>query len=64
MAENLLKISAADGNETVSDDIQITYALLHTAQQTLCDLDKSVGELALLVEGLKKQSEKLSGKAV
>lgn len=64
MSENALKFSQTESANHISDDIQITYALLHTAQQTLTDLDKSVLELAKLVDGLKKQSEKLTGKAI
>lgn len=64
MSENALKLNQAERDNHISDDIQITYSLLHTAQQTLTDLDKSVLELAKLVDGLKKQSEKLTSKAV
>lgn len=58
----VLKHESAHTESHLSDDISITYALLHTAQQTLTDLDKSVNELAKLVEGLKSQSAKIAEK--
>lgn len=60
----VLKHESQSMESHISDDIRITYALLHTAQQTLTDLDKSVGELAKLVEGLKTQSVKIAGKTL
>ena len=44
----------------ITEELELSFALVNTAQQTLCDLDKSVAELSLLVEGLKLQSAKIS----
>ena len=44
----------------ISNDIEISYSLINTAQQTLSDLDKSIDELSMLVENLRHQSMKLS----
>lgn len=44
----------------MSNDIEISYTLINTAQQTLSDLDKSIDELSMLVENLRHQSLKLS----
>lgn len=44
----------------ISNDIEISYTLINTAQQTLSDLDKSIDELSMLVENLRHQSLKLS----
>lgn len=44
----------------ISNDIEISYSLINTAQQTLSDLDKSIDELSMLVENLRHQSLKLS----
>lgn len=44
----------------ISNDIEISYTLINTAQQTLSDLDKSIDELSMLVENLRYQSLKLS----
>lgn len=44
----------------ISNDIEISYTLVNTAQQTLSDLDKSIDELSMLVENLRHQSLKLS----
>ena len=44
----------------ISNDIEVSYALINTAQQTLSDLDKSIDELSMLVENLRQQSLKLS----
>ncbi len=44
----------------ISNDIEISYALINTAQQTLSDLDKSIDELSMLVENLRHQSIKLN----
>ena len=44
----------------ISNDIEISYALINTAQQTLSDLDKSIDELSMLVENLRHQSLKLN----
>ena len=44
----------------ISNDIEISYTLINTAQQTLSDLDKSIDELSMLVENLRRQSLKLN----
>ena len=44
----------------ISNDIEISYSLINTAQQTLSDLDKSIDELSMLVENLRHQSMKLN----
>ncbi len=44
----------------ISDDIKVSGALVQTAQKTLSDLDRSIMELAVLVEGLRNQSKKLT----
>ncbi len=44
----------------ISNDIEISYSLINTAQQTLSDLDKSIDELSMLVENLRHQSLKLT----
>lgn len=44
----------------ISNDIEISYTLINTAQQTLSDLDKSIDELSMLVENLRHQSLKLN----
>ena len=44
----------------ISNDIEIYYSLINTAQQTLSDLDKSIDELSMLVENLRHQSLKLT----
>ena len=44
----------------ISNDLEISYTLINTAQQTLSDLDKSIDELSMLVENLRHQSLKLS----
>lgn len=44
----------------ISNDIEISYSLINTAQQTLSDLDKSIDELSMLVENLRHQSLKLN----
>ena len=44
----------------ISNDIEISYTLINTAQQTLSDLDKSIDELSMLVENLRYLSLKLS----
>lgn len=43
-----------------SNDIEISCALVNTAQQTISDLDKSISELSMLVDNLRHQSLKLS----
>ncbi|WP_242347379.1 hypothetical protein [Mucispirillum schaedleri] len=45
---------------SISNDIEISYSLINTAQQTLSDLDKSIDELSMLVENLRHQSLKLT----
>lgn len=44
----------------ISNDIEVSYALINTAQQTISDLDKSINELSMLVDNLRHQSLKLS----
>ena len=44
----------------ISNDIEISYSLINTAQHTLSDLDKSIDELSMLVENLRHQSLKLT----
>ncbi len=44
----------------ISNDIEVSYSLINTAQQTISDLDKSINELSMLVDNLRCQSTKLS----
>lgn len=60
MAQTEIKTDERLGQEHISEDIKVSYALVHTAQKTLSDLDRSILELAVLVEGLKKQSAKIA----
>lgn len=48
----------------ISDDVKVSGALVQTAQKTLSDLDRSIMELAVLVEGLRNQSKKLTMETV
>lgn len=61
-AEKNGMIDTAKKEYNLSKDVEITYALVNTAQETLCDLDKSISELSMLVENLKHQSARLSDK--
>ena len=47
---------------SIANDIKVSYSLINTAQKTLSDLDKSIDELSLLVENLRNNAYKLSGK--
>ncbi len=47
---------SVDSSNHISQDIKISRAMIHTAQGTLTDLDKSIMELAELVNCLKSNS--------
>ncbi len=46
----------------IANDIKVTHALINSAQQTVSDLDKSIGELAMLVDGLRMNAKKIEEK--
>lgn len=46
----------------IANDIKVSYSLINTAQQTLSDLDKSIGELSMLVENLRNHAHKINSK--
>lgn len=55
-------ILSSDKDYNISNDLKLSYTLINSAQQTLSDLDKSIGELSNLVDNLKLQSDKLLSK--
>lgn len=56
--------AAIQADNYLSENIKISGALVNTAQETLTDLDRSIMELAALVEGLRHQSKKLNVKTL
>ena len=62
--ENTQAKEVLQSESCLSEDIKISGALVQTAQETLSDLDRSIMELAVLVDGLRDQSKKLKIKAI
>ncbi len=46
----------------IANDIKISHSLINSAQQTISDLDKSIGELSLLVDNLRMSAKKIENK--